>query len=179
MNATTITTGKVRLSYCHLFTPASINGAEPKYSVSVIIPKKDTATINKINAAIEEAKKIGAGKWGGKVPKNLKTPLRDGDIDKEDDPAYADSYFFNCSSTRRPGIVDENIEEILDPNEVYSGCYARVNVNFYAYSASGNNGIAAGLNHVQKLADGDRLGGGAPSLKAAFADDDDDWDDAE
>lgn len=176
MNATTITTGKIRLSYCHLFTPAKAPGSDTeKYSVSVIIPKSDKATINKINAAVEEAKKQGASsKWGGKVPSRLHTPLRDGDEDRPDDPAYADSYFFNCSSKNRPAVVDRDIQDILDPSQVYSGCYGRVNVNFYAFDTNGNRGIAVGLNSVQKIADGEPLGGAAPSANEAFKEDLDD-----
>ena len=176
MNATTITTKKVRLSYCHLFTAVTAPGSDtPKYSVSVIIPKSDTATLSKIKAAIDEAKKTGASsKWGGKVPAKLHTPLRDGDEDRPDDPAYAGSYFLNCSSKNKPPVVDRNMEEILDPADVYSGCYARVNINFYPYDTNGNRGIAVGLNSVQKLADGQALGGAAPSVQEAFGDDFDD-----
>lgn len=174
MNVNTITTGKVRLSYCHLFTPVAAPGqTTEKYSVSVIIPKTDVATINKINAAIEEGKKLGAtSKWGGKIPAKLKTPLRDGDEEKPDDAAYANSYFFNCSSVKRPNVVDLELNEILDQTAVYSGCYGRVNVNFYPYDTNGNRGIAVGLNSVQKIADGEALGGSAPSLKEAFGADD-------
>lgn len=175
--STTITTGKVRLSYVKVFTPAAAPGSDTlKYSVSVLIDKKDTATLSKVKAAIDEAKKDGATKyWGGKVPANLKTPLRDGDVDRPDDAAYAGKYFFNCSSTRKPGVVDAELNAILDPEEVYSGCYGRVNVNFYAFNRDVNRGIAVGLNHVQKLEDGERLGGGAPTLEAAFSDMEEDF----
>lgn len=172
--ATNVTTGKVRLSYAKLFTPATAPGSDtPKYSTAVLIDKTDKATIGKINAAIEEAKEQGKAKWGGKIPAKLKTPLRDGDEEKPDDPNYAGKMFFNCSSIKRPGVVDRDLNPILDADEVYSGCYARVAVNFYPFDTNGNRGIAAGLNHVQKLADGERLGGGV-SLEAAFADDVDD-----
>ena len=175
MNATTITTGKVRLSFCHLFTPAKAPGSDKeKYSLSVIIPKTDKATINAINAAVEEAKKVGTtSKWGGKVPTKLHTPLRDGDEDRPDDPAYKNSYFFNCSSEKRPTVYDAALQEILDPTEVYSGCYGRVNVNFFPYDRNGNRGIAAGQNMVQKKSDGEPLGGGFVSAQEAFGDDDD------
>lgn len=177
MNNTTVTTGKVRLSYAHLFEPTLAPGATvPKYSVSVIIPKSDTKTLARIETAINAAKEQGKSKWGGKIPPRLKTPLRDGDDERPDDPAYADSYFFNCSSNRPPAVVDRSLNPILDPYEVYSGCYARVNVNFYAFDTSGNRGIAAGLNSVQKWEDGEPLGGAAPSVEAAFADDDEDLD---
>lgn len=156
---TKVTTGKVRLSYAHLFEPHAIDGNEPKYSVSVIIPKSDKETLQAIKEAVNEAKEQGKGKWGGKVPANVKTPLRDGDIDREGDEAYAGCYFLNANSKNKPGIVDINVQPILDATEVYSGCYARLTLNFYAYNANGNKGIAAGLGNVQKLADGEPLGG--------------------
>ena len=156
---TKVTTGKVRLSYAHLFEPHAIDGNEPKYSVSVIIPKSDKETLQAIKEAVAEAKEQGKGKWGGKVPANIKTPLRDGDIDREGDEAYAGCYFLNANSKNKPGIVDVNVQPILDSTEVYSGCYARLTLNFYAYNANGNKGIAAGLGNVQKLADGEPLGG--------------------
>lgn len=173
MNATTITTGKVRFSYANLFEPKAAPGSEEKkYSLSVIIPKKDKATVEKINNAVEAAKEAGKSKWGGKVPAKLKTPLRDGDEERPDDPAYAGCYFFNCTSKNRPKVVDINIEDILDPAEVYSGCFGRVNVSFFAFDHSGNRGVAASLNSVQKLEDGEALGGSAPSVKEAFGDED-------
>lgn len=157
---TKVTTGKVRLSYAHIFEPHAMNeGQEAKYSVSVIIPKSDKETLKAIKEATDQAKKDGASKWGNKIPANLKTPLRDGDIDREDDPAYAGCYFLNASSKNKPGIVDQNVQPILDATEVYSGCYARLTLNFYAYNASGNKGVAAGLGNIQKLEDGEPLGG--------------------
>lgn len=156
---TKVTTGKVRLSYAHLFEPHAIDGNEPKYSVSVIIPKSDKETLQAIKEAVNEAKEQGKSKWGGKVPANVKTPLRDGDVDREGDEAYAGCYFLNANSKNKPGIVDINVQPILDATEVYSGCYARLTLNFYAYNANGNKGIAAGLGNVQKLADGEPLGG--------------------
>ncbi|GAA0788064.1 DUF2815 family protein [Hathewaya limosa] len=148
-----------RLSYTNLFEPKSINGSEPKYSVSIIIPKGDKKTLTMIQKAVEDAKKEGIGKFGGKIPKNLKTPLRDGDIDRPDDPAYENSYFINTNSKDAPQIVDKRIQPILDRSEVYSGCYGKVSVNFYAFNVNGNRGIAAGLGNVQKLRDGESLGG--------------------
>ena len=122
-----------RLSYAHLWEPDSINGSEPKYSVSCIIDKNDKETIAKIKKAIEVAKDEGKGKWGGKIPANLKTPLRDGDIDRPEDEAYADSMFLNANSKQAPQIVDRQVQPILDQSEVYSGCYGRVSITFYAY----------------------------------------------
>jgi hypothetical protein len=156
---TKVTTGKVRLSYAHLFEPHAIEGNEPKYSVSVIIPKTDTDTLKAVKEAVEQAKKDGVSKFGGKIPPTLKTPLRDGDAERPDDEAYKNCYFLNASSKQKPGVVDKNVQPVLDQSEVYSGCYGRLTLNFYAFSASGNKGIAAGLGNVQKLEDGEPLGG--------------------
>lgn len=156
---TKVVTGEVRLSYAHIWEPSAIEGNEPKYSVSVIVSKNDKETLRAIKEAVEEAKETGKGKWNGKIPPVLKTPLRDGDVERPDDEAYAGCYFFNASSKNKPGIVDENVQPILDQSEVYSGCYARVSVNFYAYNANGNKGIAAGLGNIQKIKDGEPLGG--------------------
>ena len=136
-----------------------MSDGDPKYSVSAIIPKSDTETIEKIKRAIEQAKKDSVSKWGGKVPANLKLPLRDGDIDRPEDEAYADSYFFNANSKQAPQVVDKNVQPILDQSEVYSGCYGRISVNFYGFNSNGNRGIAAGLGNIQKLRDGEPLGG--------------------
>jgi len=154
-----VTTGKVRLSYTHLFEAAAIDGNEPKFSVSVIISKNDKDTLKAIKDAVDEVKETGKAKWGGKLPAVLKTPLRDGDVERPDDPAYENCYFLNASSKNKPGVVDQNVHPVLDASEVYSGCYGRLTINFYAFSASGNKGIAAGLGNVQKLEDGESLGG--------------------
>lgn len=148
-----------RFSFLHCWEPVGIDGSEPKYSVSAIIPKSDKATINKIKAAIEQVKKESLSVWGGKMPANLKTPLRDGDTDRPDDEAYKDSYFFNANSKQKPQVVDNKVEPIIDQSEVYSGCYGNISVSFYAYSINGNKGIAAGLGNIQKLKDGESLGG--------------------
>lgn len=154
-----VITGKVRFSYVNVKEPKSINGSDPKYSVSLIIPKEDKCTLKKVTTGIEEAKKEGVVKLGGKIPANLKTPLRDGDIDRPDDEAYANSYFINANSKVKPGIVDKNVQPILDQSEFYSGCYGRASIVFYAYNANGNKGIACGLQNLQKIEDGEPLGG--------------------
>lgn len=175
---TFIITGKARLSYVHLVTPySSDEGKEPKYSVTVLIPKKDKATLAKIEKAVEAATKEGKIKyWGGKVPKKLKLPLRDGDEEREDDPVFAGHYFLNASSNRKPQVVDSDLDEIMDRDEIYSGMYGRVSINFYPFSAKGNEGVAAGLNNVQKLAEGEQLGGSATTAKADFGGDDEEED---
>jgi hypothetical protein len=148
-----------RFSYLHCWEPNSINGGDPKYSVSAIIPNTDTKTVAAINAAIDQAKKDAISKWGGKIPSNLKTPLRDGDIERPDDEAYKNSYFFNANSKQAPQVVDGKVQPILDQSEVYSGCHGRVSVTFYGYNSNGNRGVAAGLGNIQKLKDGETLGG--------------------
>jgi len=178
-NPTKVITGEVRLSYANLWEPKSINGGTPKYSVSLIIPKSDTRTIAKIKAAIEAAYREGETKLKGNgktVPALavLKTPLRDGDTERPDDEAYANSYFVNANSGTAPGIVDNQQEPqpITVRSEIYSGVYARASVNFYAFNSNGNKGIACGLNNIQKLRDGDPLGG-KPRAEDDFATDDD------
>ncbi|AKA72317.1 DUF2815 family protein [Clostridium scatologenes] len=154
-----IITGKVRFSYANVWEPKSINGSDPKYSVSLIIPKSDKVTLKKVKEAIDDAKKEGISKLGGKIPANLKTPLREGDVDRVEDEAYENSYFINANSNTKPGIVDKNVQTIIDQSEFYSGCYGRASITFYAYNANGNKGIACGLQNLQKLEDGDPLGG--------------------
>ena len=159
-----ITGPKTRWSYANVWEPKSINGGTPKYSVSLIIPKSDTKTVEKIQAAIQAAYEEGQGKLKGNgrtVPalSVLKTPLRDGDTERPDDPAYADSYFINANSASAPGIVDADRQHIIDRSEVYSGVYGRASINFYAFNSNGNKGIACGLNNLQKIKDGEPLGG--------------------
>ena len=163
-----------RLSYLHCWEPDSVNGGDPKYSVSAIVPKSDTKTVEAIKVSIEQAKKDSATKWGGKVPGNLKTPLRDGDIERPDDEAYKGCYFFNANSRQAPQVVDSKVQPILDQSEVYSGCYGRISVTFYGYNSNGNRGIAAGLGNIQKLKDGEALGGRAKAADdfSTVADDD-------
>lgn len=156
---TKITTGKVRFSYANLFTPkAAQDGGMPKYSVSLIIPKSDTVTLSKINAAVEAAKKEGAAsQWNGQIPPVLKLPLRDGDAERPNDEAYKNNMFFNCSSNNKPGIIDKGGNEIISPEEIVSGDFGKVSVNFYAFNKNGNRGIAAGLGNILFLEKGEPL----------------------
>ena len=164
-NPTKVITGvNTRWSYVNAWEPKSINGGAPKYSVSLIIPKSDTKTLEKIRAAIQAAYEEGQSKLKGNgrsVPalSALKTPLRDGDAERPDDEAYANSYFVNANSGTAPGIVDADRNPILERSEVYSGVYGRASINFYAFNSNGNKGIACGLNNLQKIRDGEPLGG--------------------
>lgn len=169
-NETKVITGKVRLSYANIFEPKSINGSDPKYSVSLIIPKDDKQQVEIIKKAIDnaiEADKSKLANKAGKIPANLKTPLRDGDEDRPDDEVYAGCYFINANSTKAPAVVSTEKDRTtgkaitLGEDDVYSGCYARVSINFYGFNTNGNIGIACGLGNIQKVEDGERLGGGS------------------
>ena len=181
INPTKVITGvNTRWSYVNAWEPKSINGGAPKYSVSLIIPKSDTKTIEKIQAAIQAAYDEGQDKLKGNgksVPalSVLKTPLRDGDAERPDDEAYADSYFINANSGTAPGIVDADRQPILDRSEVYSGVYGRASINFYAFNSNGNKGIACGLNTLQKIKDGEPLGGKSRADDDFDTEEDDDF----
>lgn len=172
-----VVTNTVRLSYANVWTPRAANdGSEPKYSASIIIPKTDMDTVGAIEKAIEVAIQEGVGKFGGKIPPRatLKLPLRDGDAERPDDEAYKNAYFLNATSKLAPGIVDKHVQPILDHSEVYSGVYARVSLNFYAFNTSGNRGVACGLGNIQKIRDGEPLGGKtAPGADFSSIEDDD------
>lgn len=178
-NPTKVITGvNTRWSYANVWDPKSIDGGKPKYSVSLIIPKDDTATVNKIKAAIQAAYEEGQSKLKGNgktVPplSAIKNPLRDGDLEKPDDEAYSGCYFVNANSATAPGIVDADRQPIIERSEVYSGVYGRASISFYAFNVNGNRGIACGLNNLQKIRDGEPLGG-KTSAESDFATEDDD-----
>ena len=181
VNPCKVITGKnTRWSYANVWDPKAIDGGKPKYSVSLIIPKDDTVTVAKIKAAIEAAYKEGEAKLKGNgrsVPPltAIKNPLRDGDTERPDDPAYANAYFVNANSATAPGIVDADRNEIITRSEVYSGVYGRASINFYAFNSNGNRGIACGLNNLQKFRDGEPLGGKASASSDFDTEDDDDF----
>ena len=180
-NPTKVITGvNTRWSYVNAWEPKSINGGAPKYSVSLIIPKSDTKTLEKIRAAIQAAYEEGQSKLKGNgrsVPalSALKIPLRDGDAERPDDEAYANSYFVNANSGTAPGIVDADRNPILERSEVYSGVYGRASINFYAFNSNGNKGIACGLNNLQKIRDGEPLGGKSRAEDDFAEEDEDDF----
>jgi hypothetical protein len=172
--STKVTTPQFRASYANVFIPkAATEGSEKKYSISMIFPK-DT-DISKLKAAVKQAI---TNKWGNKKPRNLRLPFRDGDDEQADDEAYANSIFVNANSKQKPGIVDTHLNPILTEEEFGSGDYARATVVFAAYDVSGNKGVGCYLHNIQKIKDGERLGG---KVKAendfAVVDDDDDEND--
>ena len=181
MESTKVITGKVRFSFVNVFSPEkNDDGSEGKYSVKLLVPKSDIKTCNAIKAAIEAARLNSADKFGGNVPVNLKNTVHDGDGEKPNGGEYGPEckgcLVIKASSSQKPGVVDRDKLEILDPNDFYSGCYGRASINFYAYNTSGNKGISCGLNNVQKLADGPALGGGRARAEDDFDDDFDDDD---
>ena len=181
VNPTKVITGKqTRWSYANVWEPKSINGGTPKYSVSLIIPKTDTVTVKKVKAAIVAAYEEGESKLRGNgksVPKLeiIKTPLRDGDIERPDDSAYANSYFINANSTAAPGIVDIDCNPVLERSAVYSGVYGRASITFYAFNSNGNKGIACGLQNLQVIREGEPLGSKASAESDFSTDDEDDF----
>lgn len=175
-----ITGPKTRWSYANVWEPKSINGGTPKYSVCLLIPKTDTVTVEKIRKAIEAAYKEGEAKLKGNgksVPPlaAIKTPLRDGDIEKPDSEEYKGMWFLNANNTTAPGIVDADRQPILQRSEVYSGVLGRASISFYSFNQAGNRGIACSLNNLQKIADGEHLGGKASAEDDFATDEDDDF----
>lgn len=175
-----ITGPNTRWSYANVWEAKSINGSTPKFSVSLIIPKTDTATIEKINRAIKAAYEEGQSKLRGNskfIPdlESLKLPLRDGDKERKGDSAYAGCMFINANSSTAPGIVDADCNPILDRSEVYSGVYGRASINLYAFNSNGNKGIACGLNNLQKIRDGEPMGSRSRAEDDFATDDDEDF----
>lgn len=172
VNDTKVVFGPCRLSYTYIFAkfvPKEGNG-EGKYMTNILIPKSDKETVNAIKKAIEAAKTAGiAGKWGGKEPKKLDMPLRDGDERDKDVETYAGHYYINAKCSTRPGVVDRNKAPIVDEEEIYSGVWAIASVTFFAYDSNGNRGVACGLNNLMKFKDDEKLGG-RMSAECDFAD---------
>lgn len=172
MSKTKVVTGKARMSYVQVFEARAMDDNQTKkFSVALLIPKSDTKTIKKIEAAIAAARAEGREKYGAKFPMKSKSPLRDGDEEKPGDEVYEDCYFVNAKSVRKPKVVDADLNEILDPEEFYSGCYGRASINFYPFEVPTNKGIACGLQNLQFLEEGERLGGGGSSVESDFGED--------
>ena len=176
---TRVTTGEVRLSYVHLFKPYAFQaGQEEKYSVTLLIPKTDTATKARIDAAIEAAKERGiTDKWNGACPPIIPTPIYDGDgVRPSDGMEFGQEckgHWVLTASAKAdypPEVVDASLNPIINQSEVYSGMYGRVNVSFFPYAFGGKKGIGCGLGPVQKTRGGEALGGSAPTAAQAFGD---------
>lgn len=147
----------VRISYAHVWEPRESFGTM-QYSCSILIPKDDPQ-VQIVMAEIDRLKKEYATSHNGKIPANFKNPLRDGDEERPDDPNYADCFFMNANSKKRaPEIVDLYKRPITDQSQVYSGCYVNISVSLYTFDQK-SKGVACGLNNIQKVKDGPRLGG--------------------
>lgn len=165
VNGTRVVTNEVRLSYAHVINPNTDDNGNLKYSVSILIPKNDAETLKLIDEAVNNA----FSKWGdklGKKPTNInsvKHPINDGDVDR-DDPVYAGHYYINCNSKFKPTVIDTTGRELTSEDDVYSGCYGKVSINFYCYNNRGNKGVAAGLANVMKTRDGEKLSKGYTAI---------------
>lgn len=165
--ATKCLTGEVRLSYAHLCEPYSSNGGEPKYSVTLLIPKTDTATYNDLKNALGAAYELGvADKWKGNRPQMRYPVIYDGDGVRPSGEPFGDEckgcWVVTASSKQKPTCVHiSNVHAELLPSDIYSGMYARVTVNFFPYNSNGNRGVGCGLGNVCKTRDGDPLSGRA------------------
>ena len=183
-----ITTGVGTISFPHVFSStASINDkGETVYDIQLIIPKTQRDDIRAILAAV---KKVGQAQWGDNW-KQVRSPLRDGDAEKdqltedgstkgEKYPERLGCYFLNARSRRPVGVYDKQRNLITSPDEIYGGCKGKIAVTFYPYSMSGNHGVGVGLNGVQKIADGESFAGGGPSVESMFDLIEDDFDEDE
>jgi hypothetical protein len=175
--ATLAVTGISRLCFINVLKP----NEHGKYSIAVLVPKSDTDTVAKLRKVIEDFKTDPRAlkTWDSKFLASFKTPLRDGDTERDTEkrPEYKGHYFFEAKTNPvdkkgnprpAPKVVDAKLNEILDPAELYSGCYGRVSIDMYPYNFDGNKGMAFGLVNVQKVRDGDRLSGDSSSAADDF-----------
>ena len=180
--STKVVTGKIRFSFVNIWEPKEPQGGgDPKYSVTLLIPKADTQTLGKIKAAMAEARENFCSRNGANaLPAKPVHTLHDGDGMRDNGEAFGPEckghYVITVSSKQKPVIVDNTGNPITDPGEVYSGCYGRASINFYGYSRSGKKGISAGLLAVQKLHDGQPFGtvGSADDFNDGYSDGEDD-----
>ena len=180
--STVVLTGKVRLSYCSLFeAKAPQGGGDPKYSVTLLLPKSDTVTLEKMKDAIAEAREAFCNRHGANaLPLKPNHTLKDGDGVRDNGdpfgPECKGHYVITVSSKLKPAVFDAFGNETNDPNEVYSGVYARAKINFYGYNVNGKKGISAGLLGVKKLHDGQPFGlsCSADDFNDGYTDGDDD-----
>lgn len=182
--STKVITGKVRFSFVNIFEPKkNDDGTDGKYGVTLLIPKSDTVTLGKIKEAMAEARENFCKRNGATaLPQKPNHTLHDGDGTKDNGEPYGEEckghYVISVQSKDKPIIVDYARNPITDPGEVYSGCYGRAAINFYGYSRNGKKGISAGLQSIQKLHDGEALGGtrgSADDFADDFQDEDDDF----
>lgn len=156
-------------SYVNVLTPrAAVEGAEPKYSMQIIIDKDDRKSLDAAEKGVEAAKQNSIATFGGKIPSNLKLPFRDGDEERGDLPEYKNKMFANANSKKRPDIVDKKLDAVIDANDIYSGMKVRAKITAFGYSVNGNKGVGLSLGNIQKIGDGDPLGGASRSAADDF-----------
>lgn len=172
-NRNNVVTGKVRVLYTHLDAP--YGEENPKYSIDILISKDSTdGTIEAVRAAVDDAIAYGKEKkWGkGSNLKMLAIPVRDGDdpddFRSEPPPAAAGHWVIRAKSANRPGIVDAQLQPVLNPMEVYRGSYVRVSMSSFAYDAKGNKGVSFHLNNVQFFDEGEPIGSGFENPESVF-----------
>lgn len=166
-----ITLKNVIISYPNLFTPKQImNQGDPKYSTAILIAKNDKDNLAKLKGAIDDAK--ADDKLKGIPARKIDSPLMDGDEEKPDDAHYAGCYYINAKSSENhpPKVVDRHVDPIMDQQEIYAGCVCNIVVNTYAYNFNGHAGVGIGLGNIQKVADGERMGGGDSAAEDDFED---------
>lgn len=181
--STKVITGKqTRISYANLFEPKGYDGSKPVYSASLIIPKDDKRTLERIQSAIKAAYENGQFKLRGNgksVPAldDINSPLNDGDKKRPNDPAYANAFYINAKNPDQPKLFDADCTPVINRSEIYSGIYGRASITFYAYNRNGNKGIACSLLGLQKVSDGKPLGGSVCTADDFDVDDGDDGED--
>lgn len=153
---TKVMSPKARLAFPAFFTPTAMEEGQEKKYQCVLLFDKD-ADLSALKAA---AKAAMEEKWpdAAKRPKNLRSPFRDGD-EKEEWEGFPGQIYISARSNSKPGVVDANVQPIIEPSEIYGGCYVRATLNAFAYDTAGNKGVAFGLGNVQKLADGPAFDG--------------------
>ena len=179
------TSPPVRVSYAEqiFVAKAGEKGGALKYGVTILVDKKNAEQMAWLKQIATDATEALAEYWPDPATRpripvigELASVIKDGDKTcnkqgipyKEKNPEYIGNYFLRVYNTTKPTAVDRNNSAIIDPSEIYSGCYCRVNINCYTFDGETNKGVTAGLNGVQKWAEGERLSGGAPSLEAMF-----------
>jgi len=162
MSKARIMTPAFRVAFPEVFVPGGMDPAKPKYSITMLFDKtEDISELKRI------AQAAAVEKWGDKVPAGIRKPFRDGD-----ETAWAGfpgNTFVKAATKFQPGLVDANVQPIIDQTEFYAGCWARATVSAYAYDVSGNKGVAFNLHNIQKLKD-DEPFIGVISAEQDFAD---------
>lgn len=163
---TKVVTDLVMFVNANLYAPISFaQGSTPKFTLTLVIPKSDSEMIRKITSAYEETKKFNSQFLGAHFDKTESSVLQDGDL-KVNDKCFKDAYYINTSSREQPGVVDTDLNPIIQSEEVYDGCFGRASITFYPYKVGTKSGIAVGLNNVMKMKDGERVS--SPSICSDF-----------